>query len=174
MSPPALWSCGVLGKVHGLRGEFYLNLAPHGLEYLSLGERFHLASAEGAERLVPCAVTRTGGTDQRPLVRLDLAATRDEALALQGAELVASGGELDALPHYRVGDLVGRPVETAAGRHLGEVSDVLQAPAHELLEIRGPGGATRLVPLVDELVTVDEAGGVVRIAAGLLDDEEEA
>ena len=37
MTAPALWACGVLGKVHGLRGELYLNLSPGGLERLELG-----------------------------------------------------------------------------------------------------------------------------------------
>ena len=123
MSTPGLWACGILGKAHGLRGQLYLNLAPAGLHRLSAGTQFYVArtdaqAPEGAERIIPCAVTRTGGTDQRPLVRLDLAQTREEAIALQGMELLASGAELDALPHYRVGDLLGLPVETAAGRHL--------------------------------------------------------
>jgi len=169
-----LWACGILGKVHGLRGELYLNLSPDGLEHLRLGADFYVArpgqdAPEGAERLVPCAVTRAGGTDQRPLVRLDLAPTREAAIALQGMELLAAGGELDALPFYRVGDLIGLRVESAAGRLLGEVSDVLEAPAHEILEVRAPDGASLLLPLVEELVSVDAEAGVLRVVDGLVD-----
>jgi len=169
-----LWSCGILGKVHGLRGELYLNLSPDGLEHLRLGADFYVArpdqgASEGAERLVPCAVTRAGGTAQRPLVRLDLAPTREAAFALQGMELLAAGGELDALPFYRVGDLMGLRVETAAGRLLGEVSDVLEAPAHEILQVRAPDGASLLLPLVEELVNVDAEAGVLRVVDGLVD-----
>jgi len=169
-----LWACGILGKVHGLRGELYLNLSPDGLEHLRLGAEFYVArpdqdAPEGAERLVPCAVTRAGGTDQRPLVHLDLAPTREAAVALQGMELLAAGGELDALPFYRVGDLMGLRVETAAGRLLGEVSDVLEAPAHEILEVRAPDGASLLLPLVEELVSVDAEAGVLRVVDGLVD-----
>jgi len=169
-----LWSCGILGKVHGLRGELYLNLSPDGLEHLRLGADFYVArpdqgAPEGAERLVPCAVTRAGGTAQRPLVRLDLAPTREAAFALQGMELLAAGGELDALPFYRVGDLMGLRVETAAGRLLGEVSDVLEAPAHEILQVRAPDGASLLLPLVEELVNVDAEAGVLRVVDGLVD-----
>jgi 16S rRNA processing protein RimM len=173
MSTPGLWACGILGKVHGLHGELYLKLAPDGLRCLSLGTQFFVAAKdehvpEGAERIIPCAVTRRGGTDQRPLVRLDLAGTREEAITLQGMELLASGVELDALPHYRVGDLLGLPVETAAGRHLGEVSDVLEAPAHEILQVRTPDGSPLLLPLVDEIVTVE--GGLLRVIDGFLED----
>ena len=172
---PGLWACGILGKVHGLRGELYLNLSPDGLGHLKLGADFYVArpdqdAPEGAERLVPCAVTRAGGTDQRPLVRLDLAATRAQAIALQGMELLAAGGELDALPFYRVGDLIGLRVETAAGGLLGQVSDVLEAPAHEILQVRAPDGASLFLPLVDELVSVDAEAGVLRVVDGLVDE----
>ena len=169
MSESALWSCGTLGKVHGLKGELYLNLSPGGLERLRLGTRFHVAG-EGAGEPRPCAVTRVGGTDRRPLVLLDLAATREAAIALQGLELLASGDELDEQPHYRVGDLLGAAVETASGRLVGSVSDVLETPAHEVLAVRGPDGDEVLIPLVDELVSLED--GVLRVVDGLLDETE--
>jgi 16S rRNA processing protein RimM len=169
-----LWACGILGKVHGLRGELYLNLAPEGLDHLSMGTEFFVArlgddAPEGAERLRPCAVTRAGGTDQRPLVRLDLASTREQAIALQGLELLAAGGELDTLPFYRVGDLIGLRVETVAGGLLGEVSDVLEAPAHEILQVRAPDGSSLLLPLVEEVVTIELSAGVLRVVDGFVD-----
>jgi 16S rRNA processing protein RimM len=166
MTDSVLWSCGTLGKVHGLKGEFYLNLAPGGLERLELGERFYLSEGAGEPR--PCAVTRVGGTDQRPLVALDLAATREEAIALQGGEVLAAGAELDAQPHYRVGDLLGLPVRTASGRLVGEACDVLEAPAHEILAVRAPDGSEVLLPLVDEVVSLED--DVLVVVDGLLDE----
>lgn len=167
MTDTALWSVGTLGKVHGLKGEFYLNLGPGGLGRLELGERFYL-SGEGAGEPRRCAVTRVGGTDQRPLVVLDLAATREQAVALQGRELLAAGDELDAQPHYRVGDLLGLPVETASGRPVGEVRDVLEAPAHEIVAVRAPDGSDVLIPLVDQLLSVHD--GVLVVVDGLLEE----
>lgn len=166
----ALWSCGTLGKVHGLKGELYLNLAPGGLERLELGERFYLAD-EGAGEPRPCALTRVGGADRRPLVVTDLAATREAAIALQGREVLAAGAALDELPHYRVGDLLGLPVRTASGRVVGEVRDVLEAPAHEILVVRAPDDSDVLIPLVDELVGLDD--GVLVVVDGLLDEPDE-
>jgi len=163
----SLWSCGTLGKVHGLKGELYLNLAPGGLERLELGERFFVAD-EGAGEPRPCALTRAGGTDRRPLVVLDLATTRDEAIKLQGLELLAAGDALDRQPHYRVGDLLGLPVRTASGRVVGEVRDVLEAPAHEVLAVRAPDGGDVLIPLVDELLSLEDDGLVV--VDGLLEE----
>jgi ribosomal 30S subunit maturation factor RimM len=162
------WVCGALGKVHGLRGEMYLNLAPDGLVYLENGERFFVSDEKGGER--PCAVTRAGGDDARPLVTLDLAATRDAAIALQGLTLLASGGVLEELPHYRVGDLLGRLVrEQDTGVEIGEVVDVLAGAAHDVLELKPPdGGANVLVPLVEELVWEGDDGGLT-VRAGLLE-----
>jgi 16S rRNA processing protein RimM len=165
MTDSVLWSVGTLGKVHGLKGELYVNLAPGGLERLELGESFFLAD-EGPGEPRPCAVTRVGGTDQRPLVVLGLTETREGAIALQGLELLASGGELDAQPHYRVGDLLGLPVRTASGRLIGEARDVIESPAHEILAVRAPDGAEVLIPLVDELVSVED--GELVVIDGLL------
>jgi len=155
--------------VHGLKGELYLNLSPGGLERLRLGTCFHVAG-EGAGEPRPCTVTRVGGTDRRPLVLLDLAATREEAIALQGLELLASSDELDGQPHYRVGDLLGLPVETASGRLVGSVSDVLETPAHEVLAVRTADGGEVLIPLVDELVSLED--GALRVVDGLLEETE--
>jgi len=168
------WVCGTLGKVHGLHGELYLNLAPGGLAYLEAGERFFVSDEKGGKGR-PCAVTRAGGSDRRPLVRLDGAASREAAIALQGLTLLASGGPLDELPRYRAGDLLGRAArEEGSGAVLGEVVDVLSSPAHEILELRPPGGGTAvLVPLVDELVWEDEEGRLT-VRAGLLDTGEGA
>ena len=124
-----------------------------------------------ADRLTQCTAVRAGGTDLRPLMRLSLASTRDEAIALQGRELLACGGELDDVPHYAVGQLIGAEVRSHGGVTFGTVAAVLQAPAHELLEITSPSGAPLLVPLVDELVTFDVDARLVRIPDGLLDGE---
>jgi 16S rRNA processing protein RimM len=175
----ALWGCGTLGKVHGLRGELYLNLAADGLQRLERGEEFFVlrpAVPGGDEQLVPCRVKRAGGTAQRPLVRLDVARTREAACELQGCELLAAGEALDAEPHYVVGDLIGLRVETSSGRLLGSVTDVFETPAHEVLQVAAPDGGELLVPLVDELVHVDDAGdeAVLRVVEGLLDEPAEA
>ncbi len=167
---PALWACGRLGRAHGLKGELYLDLEPGGLEVLVRAAEFYLAEAGGAGGVTPCALTRAGGTDRRPLVVLDLAATREEARALSGRELYGAGGELADVPHYLVDELVGLEVRYE-GRRLGEIAEVVTAPAQELLVVRRDGGGELMVPLVDELVEVDVAAGTAVVRAGLLADE---
>ena len=167
MTSDKLWVCGTVGKAHGLRGEAYLELAPRGIEYLSGGERFYLSREDGV--MAPCGVERAGGTDLRPLIRLDCAATRDELLRYQGAAVLASGGALDELPSYRVADLIGLAVLELPSRPVGTVADVLSGPAQEILAIATPDGETVLVPLVDEVVTVDLDEGVVKLPEGFLE-----
>ena len=161
-----MWACGTLGRAHGLKGELYLNLMPHGLEYLSQGSRFSLV-LEGAESPVPVELFRVGGTDRRPLVRLGSVDSRDEALRVQGATVLAEGGPLDDLSGVRVGDLIG--VRALCGAvELGIVSDVIPGVANEIIEIKPQKGPAILVPLVDEVVEIDLEGRVLRIREGFL------
>jgi ribosomal 30S subunit maturation factor RimM len=161
-----LWPCGILSRAHGLHGEIYLKLLPHGLDYLSSGEEFFLVSEGGVEPS-PVRVSRAGGDDRRPLLRVEGVESREQAAALSGSLLAAAGGELDAAPAWRVGDLIGLRADCGV-RDLGVVTDVLQAPASDVLQIEAPGSPPVLVPLVDELVQVDLDAGVLHVREGLL------
>ena len=161
-----LWAFATVGRAHGLHGEFYLDLLPGGLDYLSRGSSFSIDGGGGGVR--PVRFERTGGTDRRPLARIDIATTRDEARALHGTLLYAQADELDeGVDHYLVSELVGLRAVTGE-TELGEVRAVLMNPAHDILEIGGEGRATVLVPLVRELVDVDREAGVVIVREGLL------
>jgi 16S rRNA processing protein RimM len=161
------WVCGTLGRAHGLTGELYLDLAPRGLDCLTRGEDFFLAT-EGVDGLAPVRLRRTGGTDRRPLVRLDEVDTRDAALAVQGAVVLAASPALDEGDTWAVSELLGRRV-LAGERELGVVDDVVMGAAQDILQIRRPDGGVELVPFVAELVSVDDdAGGVIRVREGLL------
>jgi 16S rRNA processing protein RimM len=90
-------------------------------------------------------VVRRGGTDDRPLVRLDGVDDRDAADAIRGEPLLAS---LKDAPlekdEWLAEDLVGCEVPG-----LGEVTRVVGAPSCDLLEV-GPNAV--LVPLVSDAV----------------------
>lgn len=161
-----LWAFATVGRAHGLHGEFYLDLLPRGLDYLSSGSSFLIE--RGGGRAEPVRFERTGGTDRRPLARLDIATTIDDARALHGSVLYAQADELDeGVDHYRVSELVGLRA-VCGDRELGEVRDVLMNPAHEILEIGGEGHDNVLVPLVEELVEIDRERGLVIVREGLL------
>ena len=170
MTDSALWSVGVLGKVHGLKGELYLNLAVDGLQRLEAGERFFLPPGRAPESPVPARSRAWAARTSAPSLSPTLRPREKRPSPCRGSSFLASGAGLDQQPHYRVGDLVGLPVRTASGRLLGEVSDVLEAPAHEILAVRAPDGSELLLPLVDELVRLTDDELVV--VDGLLDEPE--
>jgi 16S rRNA processing protein RimM len=162
----SLWPCGVLGRPHGLHGEIALDPLPDGVQLLALGSEFFV-SGRGDEPPVPVRLERAGGADRRPLLRLEGVESREQAAAFTGLLLLAAGTALDERPHYVVGELVGLRA-VCGDRELGTVSDVLQGVAQDILQIVTPDGAEILVPLVDELVTVDDSAGVVSVREGLL------
>jgi len=164
--PGGLWACGTLGRAHGLHGELYVNLAPGGWDYLRNGESFFIYD-EGANTSRPVELELTGGTDRRPLVRLGEVESRDAAAALNGRTLLAAGGDLDERPFYRVSELLG--LRAVCGeRELGAVTDVLSTPANEVLEVSDADGGKLLLPLKDEVVTVDLDARVAHVAVGFV------
>ena len=164
---PGLWACGTVGRAHGLSGEFYLDLLPHGLDGLDGGESFFIERPSTNEPQ-PVALARAGGTDRRPLVRLAGVDSREAATALHGAVILASGTGLDeGVDHYPVSDLLGARVVT--GDHeLGVVTEVLMNPAHDILQIDSADGKRTLVPFVAELVEVDREHRLLTVREGLL------
>lgn len=132
---------GRVGKPHGLDGSFYVDAASH-----PLPEGMDLTVGEQARR-----VDRRGGTDNRPLVRLEGVDNRDAADALRGKLLLAS---LEDAPleegEWLAEDLVGCVVPG-----LGEVTRVVGAPSCDLLEV-GPDAV--LVPLVSDAVKAIDVG----------------
>jgi len=162
-----LWACGTVGRAHGLAGELYLDLLPNGLACLNGGERFFLERPDSPEPR-PVVLTRAGGTDLRPLVRLDGVDSREAATSLHGAVVLASGAGLDeGVDHYPVSELLGARV-VSGGAELGVVTEVLMNPAHDILQIEAADGSRTLVPFVAELVEVDRERRLVTVREGLL------
>jgi 16S rRNA processing protein RimM len=162
-----LWACGTVGRAHGLKGEFYLNLLPNGLAYLAGGERFYLERPAPGEPL-EVVVVRAGGTDERPLLRLEGVDSREAVAGLHGAAILASGVTLDeGVDHYPVSELLGARVVTG-DVELGVVTEVLMNPAHDIIQVDAPDGTRSLIPFVAELVEVDRERRLVRVREGLL------
>jgi len=161
-----LWPCGILGAPHGLDGRLHLRLSPDGSIYFAAGTRFYV-SARGDQPLQEVELERAGGSDRRPLVRVGSARTREAAALWTGGLLLAAGGELDEWPQHVCGDLIGLRA-LSGGADIGTVTDVLQGVAQDILLITAVDGAEIMVPLVDELVTVDLEAGAVSIREGLL------
>lgn len=102
--------------------------------------------------------------------------TREEAEALRNAEVFIR--EADAAPldteEYFIHQLFGLAVLTEDGATLGQVRDVLETGANDVLVVARRSQSEALIPMIRDVVQqVDIAGGkiVVRLLPGLLDDK---
>jgi 16S rRNA processing protein RimM len=78
--------------------------------------------------------------------------TPEAAKALSGAELLVDRDHAAPLgkDEYYVEDLRGLSLCSPSGEKLGEIRDVLEGGNGQLIEALLPGGATRLIPFINE------------------------
>jgi 16S rRNA processing protein RimM len=149
---------GLVGRAHGLSGAFRV---------VGVAEWFTFAP--GATLLVdgePRALLSVIGTRQSPIVEIEGVTSREEAAALLGhpLELRASDAPAPEEDAFWVRDLVGMRARCGE-RELGEVTDVLERPANDVLVLRLTDGREHLVPFTREAVPgVDVAGRALELA----------
>jgi 16S rRNA processing protein RimM len=168
---------GRLVKAFGIRGSLKLDPAADFwegvLESKNLVLRFE--TAEGTEeRGVALAASRPHGKGY--VVDIEGVTDRNAAEALAGAELFIDSGGIDVeLPEKKLPfQVVGAVVKTPEGKTLGEVTDVLFSPAHDVYEVRGERGAF-MVPAVPEFVVSvdpDKREITIRTIPGLVGEED--
>lgn len=126
---------GRVGRAHGLDGAFYVEEPAHAL-------------AEGTEVAIGdrrAVIARRGGSDERPLIRVEGVDDRTAAQALRGETVLVPGGREELSPEqWYDEDLVGCRVDG-----IGEVRGVLHGPSCDVLEV-GEKGV--LVPLIRDAV----------------------
>jgi 16S rRNA processing protein RimM len=126
-----LVTAGRVGRSHGLDGSFHVEAPDHGLA------RGTLVTIAGDAR----RVERRGGTDDRPLIRVEGIADREAARALHGELLLVEDTLGDG--EWLADDLVGCNVEG-----VGEVRRIVGGPSCDVLELAGG----ELIPLVSDAV----------------------
>lgn len=167
--PPGLADPVVIGTIaapHGVRGTLKVK-APGSGRHLRKG----LVPMVKGERRRILAVRET---PKGFLVDLEGVGDRELAGSLRGTELLLDREELDAPDEeeFYVGDLVGLEAYDAAGNHLGNVADIFETPAHEVLVVRDEASAEHYVPFTFEHVpSLDPDGG--RIVVNLPKDHSE-
>jgi 16S rRNA processing protein RimM len=151
---------GRVGRPHGLDGSFYVvDPAPE----LPAGDGFVFVG--GASR----RVVRRAGTDERPILRLEGALSRDDAEALRGAELsVPRDDAMLEKDEYWARDLEGcRVVDGTV--EVGFVRRMSALPSVEVLEVDRPDGSELLVPLVRDCVrSIDVPARTIDVDLGFL------
>ncbi len=149
---------GAVGRAHGLDG--FAHLVGHGGAVpLEPGTRVQVGERDAM-------VTGRKGTDERPLVRFDIADTREAVDGLRGADVSVAAGALpdtgdDEFFHV---DLLGCTV-VCESRTVGVVQRIHEYPANDVLEL----DTGEMVPFVDVVVVaVDIPGRTLRLADGFL------
>jgi len=123
------------------------------------------------ERLTEIA--RLAGTDDRPIVRLTLADTREAIEAVRGLDLLVPRAVAPPLEEdeWYASDLEGLMVVDGL-TPVGVVSRLLPLPSCEALEVARPDGRELLVPLVRDAVRgVDLEARTVDVDLAFLGEE---
>ena len=125
---------GRVGRPHGLDGSFHVTRASPELA--------------GAQTVVvggrPRAIERRAGTSERPILRVEGCASRDDAEALRGAELLVPA--VLGQDEYWASDLEGCLV-VDGDREVGVVARMVALPSCEALEV-----GELLIPMVRDAI----------------------
>lgn len=158
---------GRLGKAHGLQGEIRFlpnnDFAPDLFDRVSI---YYMKNHRSDMVPVRLMNFRAESKQKQLLffVKFDMITTRSDAEGAVDKALFADRSDLESIvsniPDSSEPDLAGYEV-ICDGKRRGEVLDVLENPAHPILEIRVESGML-LVPYVDEYVTgADHEKGVI-------------
>jgi 16S rRNA processing protein RimM len=159
-----LVALGVIVGAHGVRGE--LRVKPYNPDsdlLLELGAVVLRPAERSAGREVALRGARRHG--EGLLLTIEGCSDRDAAQALRGSELCLTRAQLPEPgegEHYLV-DLIGLHARLPSGEPVGEVTDVVQYPASQVLVVRTTRGALE-VPLAERYVPalrLDEGTAIV-------------
>ncbi len=146
---PRFLVIGRILKPHGVRGEVRVEL------HTDLPERFEWLDMVYVGKTSPRQIGVEGVRYHKSWALLKLEGYDDrEAAASLRSEWLQVPEEL-GIPledgEYFLFQLIGLDVRTDSGRHLGQISEVLETKANNVFIVRGPHGEV-LIPDIDEIV----------------------
>jgi 16S rRNA processing protein RimM len=148
---------GRVGRPHGLDGSFFVEGPSDRAAAFATGATVYV---DGQPVKI---VASKHGSQKRPVIRLERRVERGATLAVPRESLPALEPD-----EYYAFQLVGLTVEEEGGRLLGQVREVLDYPANDVLEL--DSGLS--LPLVEACVRkVDLEGRRIVIASGFADPE---
>jgi len=161
-----------IGRAHGLKGEVVLDVRTDIPEQrLVEGAKFDTEPPEAG----PLTITKVRSQPGRWWAQFAQITTREGAEDARGIGLVIDVEDSDEDGAWFLHELVGLAAVRPDGSVVGEVVDLLDMPAHDVLVVREPNGHRAMIPFVDEFVPeVDTEAGrvVVTPPYGLLAGEE--
>ncbi|MBC7246558.1 MAG: 16S rRNA processing protein RimM [Actinobacteria bacterium] len=155
-------------KPYGILGWVKVEVLSSNPRRFASGNSFILEGEEG-RKLVLRETKRTTGA---LLARFDGVETREEAKALAGRHLMITPQQMGEAPEgaYWEHDLLSLRVFTTQGRFLGEVVEVMETGANDVLVVRGEREC--LIPMIGEVVMeidLEEEKITINPMPGLLD-----
>lgn len=177
-SEPYFLIFGKIARPHGVRGELKMEVRTNDLELLTERETVYLGQDPDdpdSARLYQLLKTRLH--KGQLLLILEGINDRNAADLLRGQLVMIPYNELAPLDEdeYYIFQLIGLPVYTAAGEHLGEVINIIETGANDVFVVSGGQRGDLLIPDTEEVIQdIDIAGGRVTITPipGLFSDDE--
>jgi 16S rRNA processing protein RimM len=153
---PEWLPAGRVGRPHGLDGSFHVTRPRTAL--LALGRVIRVGDAE-------TEVVRLSGTDAHPILRVDLADSRQAIEALRGADVLVRREDAPPLDEdeYYAEQLEGCRVVDGE-REVGVVTRLLSLPSCDVLEV-----GELMIPMVHDAVrSIDVDARVIDVDLGFL------
>ena len=167
MSPESVFYVGTIGGPVGLRGELEIHVFSDDPDRFATGARV-IVSSSGRTLTVRSTRRNRNGT----VVAFAEVTDRAGAEALRGEELVVPAAQARELgpDEYWDHDLVGCEVVTTDGVLVGRVSEVLHAPANDVLAVRGETGETLIALVAGTVLSIEPRTRITVEPSGLPED----
>lgn len=150
-----------LGRAHGIKGEFKVQILSEDEEILSKLGKVHFLSKDGSHELASFSVDLVRGKPQK-IIKFQEISDRTLAESYAGSYLAVTRAELDALrddeadeevkyENY-IQDFLGLACYTEERGHIGSLVDVTDKGANLLFVIKRPGKKDLYLPARREFV----------------------
>ncbi len=158
---PVFLAVGRLGKPHGVRGEIQMVVLTDFPERLKRGLMLYVG-----ENYRPLRLARVRTHQEFLLLTFNTMTNREEVGELRNQYVFVRAAQVPDLPDgdYYHHQLIGMNVVDDPDTPLGEVVDILETGANDVLIVRRPDGSEILLPFVETFVAeVSLAEGKIRM-----------
>ena len=162
---------GKVSKAHGIRGEIKVYPYSDDPEQFSASYRRIYLSQDQEGVPVAYNIEKARVQGRQVLLQLEQCSSRTMAESLTGQQVYVSADDLPDLAEseFYLHELEGKLLVDTTGNQLGQVDNIIETPAHDLLVVR-QAGKEYLIPVVaDFIVEIGEEKVVLDLPPGLLE-----
>lgn len=162
-----LTTIGYVARVHGTGGQVVIQPESEHVQLFSASHVYYLRVGKRTEpaRMESVKLVRKG--DQTLFfVHFEHITNRTDAESIRGATVLLPQELVPETDKSEHPELTGFSVVASDGEPIGEIIDVLENPAHPLIQIKDPDG-TFLVPFVDRYILKIDSDNAIVVASDL-------